>query len=225
MNFSRLPAFSYRHIQAICGLGATMVDLSFGIYVIKEKGQPVIINVFHDIHDAAACPAHSCTDTSVLIPHFVNPKFYEPDFGITAPIPDASNNIFQQCIQAGGDELDCAQQSETPTCSTGVITTNLADLQLTVNDIQHVGLVAPDPLAADQGGATLATLVTALDAASTANAAGDFATVVTSLQTIINTTNTFLGPLLEDGEELGDDRTVSQTASDTLSIAQLCANA
>ncbi|KAF8142985.1 hypothetical protein K438DRAFT_1994358 [Mycena galopus ATCC 62051] len=154
---------------------------------------------------------------SELIPHFDNPKFYEPDF-------DASNDIFQLCIQ--GDEFDCAQQSESLTCDAGVIT-NFADLQQTVNDIQHVGLVAPDPLAADQGGATLATVVTALNAASTANAAGDFATIVTNFQTIINTTttNTFLGPLLEDGEESGDDLTVSQTASNTLSITQLCPNA
>ncbi|KAF7342839.1 hypothetical protein MSAN_02000000 [Mycena sanguinolenta] len=144
---------------------------------------------------------------------------------LAAPIPDVSNDILQQCIAAGGDAFDCAQESEAPpTCNKDLITSNLATLQQTVQDIQNVGLVSPDPLAADQGGATLSTIVTALNAADTANTAGDFATVASNLQTIVDTTNTFLGPLLEDGLESGDDLTVNETAEDTLTIAQLCAS-
>jgi cystathionine beta-lyase/cystathionine gamma-synthase len=66
---------------------------------------------------------------------------------------------------------------------------------------------------------------TALDAATKANTAGDFATVVSNLQTIVDVTNTFLGPLVQDGLESGEDLTLNETAEDTLSIAQLCASA
>ncbi|KAF7365329.1 hypothetical protein MVEN_00404900 [Mycena venus] len=145
---------------------------------------------------------------------------------LAVPIPDVSNDIFQQCIAKGGDSFDCAQEADAPpTCNKDLITSNLADLQQTAKEIQAVGLVAPDPLAADQGGATLKTVFTALDAATKANAAGDFATVVTNLQQIVDVTDTFLSPLIQDGQESGDDLDVNETASDTLSIAQLCASA
>ncbi|KAF8160354.1 hypothetical protein K438DRAFT_1776509 [Mycena galopus ATCC 62051] len=85
-------------------------------------------------------------------------------------VSDDSDNIFYQCLDAGGDVFE---SDAPPTCNKDLITTNLAAFQR---------------LAADQGGSTLASVVTVLNVATTANSADDFATVMSNLQTIVNVT-------------------------------------
>ncbi|KAF8177460.1 hypothetical protein K438DRAFT_1978443 [Mycena galopus ATCC 62051] len=98
-------------------------------------------------------------------------------------VSDDSDNIFYQCLDAGGDVFDISA----------------------VTDIQGVGLVFPDPLAADQGGSTLASVVTVLNVATTASSADDFATVMSNLQTIVNVT---------------EQASWGRTASDTLAAGE-----
>ncbi|KAJ7172824.1 hypothetical protein C8R43DRAFT_1119663 [Mycena crocata] len=144
---------------------------------------------------------------------------------LAAPVPN--NAVFQQCLEAGKlSVFDCSQEAAAPpSCNKELITSQLADLTKNANEIKNVGLVLPDPLAADKNGATLTTVFTQLDAANAANAAGDFATVASSLQTLVDVTDDFLGPLLADGLESGADLQLNQVADDTASIAKLCAAA
>ncbi|KAJ7724592.1 hypothetical protein B0H14DRAFT_3003769 [Mycena olivaceomarginata] len=143
----------------------------------------------------------------------------------TAPIPDIGNDVFQQCLDAGGDDFTCAQEADAPpTCNKDLITSNLAELKSTATGIQNIGPV-PDPLAANQGGATLTAILAAIDTATKANAAGDFATVASSLQTVVDKTGTAIGSLIADGGESGADLTILDESGDTVTLAQLCASA
>ncbi|KAJ7822015.1 hypothetical protein B0H14DRAFT_3732789 [Mycena olivaceomarginata] len=57
----------------------------------------------------------------------------------TAPIPDIGNDVFQQCLDAGGDDFTCAQEAEAPpTCNKDLITSNIADLKSITNP-EHWG--------------------------------------------------------------------------------------
>ncbi|KAJ6583616.1 hypothetical protein DFH09DRAFT_1076018 [Mycena vulgaris] len=82
---------------------------------------------------------------------------------LAAPVPDFSDD-----------------DSDAPTsCNKDFITTNLADMLQMVTDIPS------KTLATDQDGTTFAIVRTALNAANAANTAGDFATVASSLQTVV----------------------------------------
>jgi hypothetical protein len=78
---------------------------------------------------------------------------------------------------------------------------------------------------ANQGGATLAAILKAIDAATAANTAGDFATVASSLQTIVDSTRDAIGSLIPDGLASGADISILDDAADTVTLAQLCASA
>jgi hypothetical protein len=79
-------------------------------------------------------------------------------------------------------------------------------------------------VAANQGGTTLAAILKAIDGATAAN--GDvFATVASSLKTIIDSTRDAIGSLIPDGLASGADISILDDAADTVTLAQLCASA
>ncbi|KAF7339202.1 hypothetical protein MVEN_01997600 [Mycena venus] len=108
------------------------------------------------------------------------------------------------------------------TCDKDLVTKNLAEMLQSATGIQSTN---DDQLASDQDGATLTTVLSGLNAANTANTAGDFVTVASSLQTAADAINDFIGPLEGDGLESFEDRLLDDEVNETLSVAQACAKA
>jgi hypothetical protein len=70
--------------------------------------------------------------------------------------------------------------------------------------------------------ATFDTVVTAIDDAATAAAAGDFATVSSKIQFVSDTAGTLLDGLVADGLESGVDLNLADGAADIQTLVTAC---
>ncbi|KAJ7660112.1 hypothetical protein DFH06DRAFT_1193799 [Mycena polygramma] len=109
-------------------------------------------------------------------------------------------------------------------CNATLVTDNIAQMQDVANQILSVGLVLPDPFrqnAADS--ATFDTVVSAIADADTAATAGDFATVSSKIQFVVDTTRGLLNGKIADGLESGIDLKLADLAGETETLAAACA--
>ncbi|KAJ7603981.1 ubiquitin family-domain-containing protein [Mycena polygramma] len=108
---------------------------------------------------------------------------------LAAPIPDVDDTntlanlnaqSFSDCVAAGGDVSDCFGQASAPPCNNDQLTTDLTVMTGVLQGIKAAG--NKDPLVTFENGQALTKMINAVDAATTANTAGDFATVKTQLR-------------------------------------------
>ncbi|KAJ7760835.1 hypothetical protein DFH07DRAFT_425683 [Mycena maculata] len=112
-------------------------------------------------------------------------------------------------------------QTGVPTgCNADLVTSNIAQMQQLASQISGVGAVLPDPFNRDP--ATFNSVVSALSAASTAAAAGDFATTATQVGVVASTTDALLDGLVSDGLESSLDLSLGELADDTSSAVAAC---
>ncbi|KAF7345641.1 hypothetical protein MVEN_01583500 [Mycena venus] len=138
---------------------------------------------------------------------------------LAAPLPGLDNldaQTFSDCVTGGGSVSDCFSQASAPPCNNDQLTTDLTVMTQVVQGIQAAA-GAKELLPAFNDGQSITTISKAVDAANTANTAGDFATVVTQLKKaqdevavfeniqdqLVSLADTDLALLLNDGIDNG----------------------